>query len=61
MIGIASNIDSLENIDINTLNTMCANLHNEPLFAPEEMKEGLSSEEKVKGRITSAINVFSHG
>ena len=53
--------DSLENIDINTLNTMCANLHNEPLFAPEEMKEGLSSEEKVKGRITSAINVFSHG
>lgn len=61
MIGIASNIESLQNIDVNTLNTMCANLHNEPLFAPEEMKEGLSSEEKVKGRIESAINVFSHG
>ncbi|WP_454897023.1 DUF262 domain-containing protein [Alloprevotella tannerae] len=61
MIGIAFNIESLQNIDVNTLNTMCANLHNEPLFAPEEMKEGLSSEEKVKGRIESAINVFSHG
>lgn len=61
MIGIASNIETLISEDVETLNQMCENLLKLPMFTPEEMKEGLSSEEKVKGRIESAIKVFSRG
>lgn len=61
MIGIASNIETLINEDVETLNQMCEDLLKQPMFTFEEMKEGLSSEDKVKGRIESAIKVFSRG
>lgn len=61
MIGIASNIETLENKDPETLDQMYRSLLDHPRFAAEEMKEGLSSEEKVNGRIDSAINAFSRG
>lgn len=61
MIGIASNIETLENKDPETLDQMYRSLLDHPRFAAEEMKEGLSSEEKVNGRIDSAIEAFSRG
>ena len=61
MIGIASNIETLENKDPETLDQMYRSLLDHPRFAAEEMKEGLSSEEKVNGRIDSAIKAFSRG
>ena len=61
MIGIASNLKVLEGKDSKTLDELCENLLALPIFSPEEMKEGLGSEEKVKGRIESAIKVFTCG
>ncbi|SUB94511.1 DUF262 domain-containing protein [Prevotella denticola] len=61
MIGIAYNLTTLTDKDSKVLNKMYEELLKEPKFQPEEMKEGLSSEEKVKSRIESAINVFSRG
>ena len=61
MIGIASNIETLINKDSNVLDGMCADLLRLPMFSSEEIKEGLGSEDKVKGRIKSAIEVFSCG
>lgn len=61
MIGIAHNIETLTNKDSKVLKKMYEELLKEPKFKPEEMKEGLSSEEKVKGRIDSAIKAFSRG
>lgn len=61
MIGIASNLETLENKDPETLDQMYRRLLEQPSFSAEEMKEGLSSEEKVNGRIDSAIEAFSRG
>lgn len=61
MIGIASNIETLTNKDGGLLDQMCEELLKSPKFTSEEMKEGLASEERVKGRIGSAIKAFSHG
>ncbi len=61
MIGIASNINTLASKDCKALDVMCANLLKLPMFTAEEMKEGLGSDEKVKGRIDSAIKAFSCG
>lgn len=61
MIGIASNIETLSDKDSGILNQMCEDLLQLPMFTSEEMKEGLGSEEKVKGRIDSAIKAFSRG
>ena len=52
---------SLINKDSNVLDGMCADLLRLPMFSSEEIKEGLGSEDKVKGRIKSAIEVFSCG
>ena len=59
MIGIAFNLDSLNNVSDNELEKMCTALLNLPIFSSEEMKEGLGTEEKVKGRLQSAIKAFS--
>jgi len=61
MIGIAFNIETLNDEDGEALDEICDNLFKQPIFAPEEMKEGLGSEEKVKSRIKTAISVFSRG
>lgn len=59
MIGIASNREYLQDKEGTILDAMCDVLLNLPAFSSEEMKEGLGSEEKVKGRIESAIKAFS--
>ena len=61
LIGIASNLATLTDIDSEKLDEKYAELLRQPMFTTEEMKEGLGSEDKVKGRITSAIKIFSCG
>jgi hypothetical protein len=61
MIGIAHNRETLINKDGEALDQMCTELLKLPLFTSEEMKGGLANEDKVKGRIDSAIKAFSHG
>ena len=61
LIGIAYNINFLENKNNGELENICEKLLKQPIFTYEEMKEGLGSEEKVKNRITTAINAFNCG
>lgn len=61
MLGIAFNIDNLTNKTRKELDDLSAQLLSLPIFSSEEMKEGLGSEDKVKTRIGSAINIFNCG
>ncbi len=59
LVGIAKNIDSLLNVDSNTVNRKYQDLLLEDEFSDEALSEGLGATEKVQARIKKAIRVFS--
>lgn len=61
LVGIAKNIDNLESLDNDRVVSLFEQLVEEPEFNKESTKEGLGGKEKVKNRITKAIEVFSRG
>lgn len=61
LVGIAKNIDNLESLTNDKVISLFEQLTKEPEFSKESTKEGLGGKEKVKNRITKAIEVFSRG
>lgn len=60
LIGIASNLDSLESKTAIELKQLFNDLRRDPLFSLEALKEGLAQTEKVTNRIKRAIEIFSN-
>ena len=61
LVGIAKNIDKLENLNNERVPQLFQQLLKEPEFSEDSTKEGLGKKEKVKNRITKAIEVFGRG
>lgn len=61
LVGIAQNIDNIESLDHDNVIRLFEQLTEEPEFSKESTKEGLGGKEKVKNRITKAIEVFGRG
>lgn len=60
LIGIASNLDYLDGKTPLELKQHFTNLRQDPLFNLEALKEGLAQKDKVNGRISRAIEIFSN-
>lgn len=58
LVGVAKNINKLQTTSADDLNLLCESLLSQPVFSAEELKEGLSSKEKVKERFNCSIEVF---
>lgn len=61
LIGIASNIDVLENKTRDDINQLYQKVESDENFSEESLKEGLGSLDKVKSRINAAKNIFACG
>lgn len=61
LVGIAKNIDKLENLNNERVPQLFQQLLKEPEFSEDSTKEGLGKKEKVKNRINKAIEVFGRG
>ena len=61
LVGIAHNIDNIESLEHDKVIRLFEQLTEEPEFSKESTKEDLGGKEKVKNRITKAIEVFSRG
>jgi len=59
MVGIYENIDNLETESNKDLLRRYETLRKDPHFSIESLSEGLAATEKVKARITKAVNIFS--
>lgn len=59
MIGIARNINQIENLDATQINQLYTNLMQTDVFAQEELQDALLSKDKVIARINKAIEVFA--
>ena len=58
-VGVASNIDRLENDTEVIARQKFINLRNDPLFSIESLKEGLAQKDKVKNRLIRAVEIFA--
>jgi len=58
LIGIYKNIDALENESENDLQNRYNTLREDEKFSIESLSEGLAATEKVKDRVTRAIEIF---
>ena len=61
LVGIAKNIDILRIKQPSEINALYSELMAEPEFSSEGLQDGLSSTEKVKGRISKSILIFRRG
>jgi len=59
LVGIFSNIQKLKNDPDEVLKEKFSNLRADPVFSAENLKEGLSSKEKLTERINRGIEIFS--
>ena len=59
LVGIYSNVDSLEQEDNAALLQRYNQLRNDDNFSLESLSEGLSATDKVKSRISTGIRIFS--
>ncbi len=59
LVGVGKNIDTLEDDDDEGLKIRFENLRKHEAFSPQSLVGGLSHKDKVKGRMKSAISVFS--
>jgi hypothetical protein len=59
LVGLYSNIDQLEQENAADLQARFALLRQDDLFSLESLKEGLSGKDKVKDRLTRAVEIFS--
>lgn len=61
LIGIAKNVQQLELLNTQKLNSMYQIAINSPEFSEDALREGLGAQEKVKTRIIKAIESFHCG
>jgi hypothetical protein len=59
LLGIAKNIETLENQGQNEVQVKLQNLLQDENFSVDNLKEGLSKREKVISRLNSAIEIFA--
>ena len=59
LIGVATNIDALENETVEQVRTRYAAFRDHPSVSEESLKEGLSKKDKVDARIDAAIAIFA--
>ena len=59
MIGVAKNIDVLENEDAAVIKQKVATLRADINYSIDNLKEGLSGKDKVKNRLDKAIEIFA--
>ena len=59
LVGVARNLDFVESADKKTLQNIYADLKNAPIFSETSMREGLSSRNKVRERLDTAVKFFS--
>jgi len=59
LVGIFSNIRKLKNDSEEVLKEKLSNLRADPVFSSENLKEGLSSKEKLTERINRGIEIFA--
>jgi len=60
MVGIARNINCLEELNKDILQGMYNDLRNDHLYSLESLKEGLSHKDKVLARLNRAVEIFSN-
>ncbi len=58
-VGVAKNINVLENENSEALNLRFNNLSNDDLFSIDSLKEGLAQKDRVINRLNKAILIFS--
>lgn len=58
-VGVANNINNLDNVDNQELINYYQNLRGDDLYSIESLKEGLSQKEKVINRINRAKEIFT--
>ena len=58
-VGIARNLEYIENQDDEHIIGLYVDLRNDPLFSLESLKEGLSKKDRVLARITRSVQIFS--
>lgn len=59
LVGIAKNIDKLENVEAHELKSKYNKLRQHKEFSDQKLSEGLSGKYRVTGRLDAAINIFS--
>lgn len=57
-VGVAKNIDILENESLEELTLRFENLRNDELFSIDSLKEGLAQKDRVINRLNKAISIF---
>lgn len=59
LVGVAKNIDALEEVEPRELKSKYSNLLQHEEFSDQKLSEGLSGKLRVAGRLNAAINIFS--
>lgn len=58
-VGVICNIDRVSSSSQETIKSLYSQLRKDDLFSVESLKEGLAATDKVKARLTRAIEIFS--
>lgn len=59
LVGIALNLDTLEKLPDHAIRSMYNRLLQSEAFSEEKLKEGLAGTQRVRGRISTAVRIFS--
>jgi len=59
LVGVAKNIDTLEEVSPQDLKSKYSSLFQHEEFSDQKLSEGLSGKLRVTGRLDAAINIFS--